>query len=74
LEQYIELQAKIDQTRRNMNEPREAFRQRFLEIERQRLQELAVQEQKLIDDGKERASSRAGSAKKKTVVKKKKTK
>ena len=74
LEEYIGLQARIDQTRRKMNDPREAFRQRYLEIERQRLQALAVQEQKLIDDGKERASSRAGSVKKKTVVKKKKMK
>jgi hypothetical protein len=72
LEEYINLQAKNDQTRRNMNEPREAFRQRFLEIERKRLQELAVREQKLIDNGKARAST--GSIKKKTVAGKKKTK
>lgn len=48
LEEYIDLQAKIDQSRRTVNEPREAFRQRFLEIERKRLAELAAQEQELI--------------------------
>lgn len=48
LEEYVDLQAKIDQSRRTINEPREAFRQRFLEIERKRLAELAAQEQELI--------------------------
>ena len=48
LEEYVDLQAKIDQSRRNINEPREAFRQRFLEVERKRLAELAAQEQELI--------------------------
>lgn len=48
LEEYVDLQAKIDQSRRTINEPREAFRQRFLEVERKRLGELAAQEQELI--------------------------
>jgi hypothetical protein len=48
LEEYVDLQAKIDQSRRTINEPREAFRQRFLEVERKRLAELAAQEQELI--------------------------
>jgi hypothetical protein len=48
LEEYVDLQAKIDQFRRTVNEPREAFRQRFLEVERKRLAELAAQEQELI--------------------------
>lgn len=48
LEEYVDLQAKIDQSRRAINEPREAFRQRFLEVERKRLAELAAQEQELI--------------------------
>ena len=47
LEEYVDLQAKIDQSRRTISEPREAFRQRFLEIERKRLAELAAQEQEL---------------------------
>ncbi|CAM4739728.1 unnamed protein product [Rotaria magnacalcarata] len=48
LEEYVDLQAKIDQSRRAINEPREAFRQRFLDVERKRLAELAAQEQELI--------------------------
>ena len=48
LEEYVDLQAKIDQFRRTVNEPREAFRQRFLEVERKRLAELAAHEQELI--------------------------
>ena len=48
LEEYINLRARIDQSRRTINEPREAFRQCFLEIERKRLAELAAQEQELI--------------------------
>ncbi|UJR30270.1 hypothetical protein I4U23_017808 [Adineta vaga] len=48
LEEYVDLQGKIDQFRRTVNEPREAFRQRFLEVERKRLAELAAREQELI--------------------------
>ena len=48
LEEYVDLQAKIDRARRTINEPREAFRQRFLEVERKRLAELAAQEQELM--------------------------
>lgn len=48
LEEYVDLQARIDKARRTINEPREAFRQRFLEIERKRLAELAAQEQELL--------------------------
>ena len=48
LEEYVDLQGKIDQFRRTVNEPREAFRQRFLEVERKRLAELAAKEQELI--------------------------
>ena len=49
LSECIELQGKVDETRRSMFEPREAFRQRFLEIERKRLAALAAEEQKLLD-------------------------
>jgi hypothetical protein len=47
LEEYVDLQAKIDQTRRTTDESREAFRQRFLQSERKRLEQLAEQGQKL---------------------------
>jgi hypothetical protein len=62
LEEYVDLQAKIDQSRRTINEPREAFRQRFLEIERKRLAELAAQEQELIAAA-EKAKAAAAPAK-----------
>ena len=62
LEEYVDLQAKIDQSRRNINEPREAFRQRFLEVERKRLAELAAQEQELIAAA-EKAKAAAAPAK-----------
>jgi vacuolar-type H+-ATPase catalytic subunit A/Vma1 len=74
LEEYINLQAKIDQIRRIFNEPREAFRQRFLEIERQRLEELAVQQQKLIEEEKAKAAAMIKPIKKKTSAGKKKKK
>lgn len=48
LEEYVELQAKIDQSRRAINEPREDFRQRFLEVESKRLAEFTAQEQEFI--------------------------
>ena len=38
------MQAALDSAREAINEPREAFRQKFLEAERQRLEELAAQE------------------------------
>ncbi|CAF1182417.1 unnamed protein product [Rotaria sordida] len=62
LEEYVDLQAKIDQSRRTINEPREAFRQRFLEVERKRLAELAAQEQELIAAA-EKAKAAAAPAK-----------
>lgn len=52
LEEYVDLQSRIDQIRRLMNEPREIFRQRYLEIERQRLQILAAEQQRLLDEAK----------------------
>ena len=74
LEEYIDLQGKIDQTRRTMNEPREAFRQRFLEVERQRLRELAEKEQQWIDLDKSRAVATTDPQKRRTSSKKKGTK
>lgn len=59
LEEYVDLQAKIDQFRRTVNEPREAFRQRFLEVERRRLAELAAKEQELIAAAAEKAKAAA---------------
>ncbi|CAF4085833.1 unnamed protein product [Rotaria sp. Silwood2] len=74
LEEYVGLQAKTDQIRRTVNEPREAFRQRFLEIERMRLEELAAQEKKLMDEEKARLATMAKPVKKKTSAGKKKKK
>ncbi|CAM2703017.1 unnamed protein product [Rotaria socialis] len=72
LEDYVDLQAKTDHIRRTMNEPREAFRQRFLEIERIRLQELAAREQQLIDEGTALVAATAKPVKKKILTGKKK--
>lgn len=72
LEDYVNLQAKVDQIRRSMNEPREAFRQRYLEAERLRLQELVTREQQLIDEEKARTEAAIKSAKKKSSAGKKK--
>ena len=74
LEEYIDLQGKIDQARRTMSEPREAFRQRFLEVERQRLKELAEKEQLLIDQDKSRTVATAGALKRRTSSKRKEKK
>ncbi|CAF5144970.1 unnamed protein product, partial [Rotaria sp. Silwood1] len=59
---------------RTINEPREAFRQRFLEIERIRLQEVAAQEKKLFDEEKARLAAMIKPVKKKTSPGKKKKK
>ncbi|CAF5124118.1 unnamed protein product [Rotaria magnacalcarata] len=72
LEDYVDLQAKTDHIRRTMNEPREAFRQRFLEIEQTRLQELAAREQQLIDEEKALVAAMAKPVKKKILTGKKK--
>ena len=66
LEEYIDLQGKVDQSRRTINEPREAFRQRFLEVERKRLAELAAQEQELIAIAEKAKAAAAVPAKRKT--------
>ncbi|CAF1269415.1 unnamed protein product [Adineta ricciae] len=63
LEEYIDLQTKIDQARQAVDASREAFRQRFLENERKRLEEITLQEQKFISKGK--AINAAGTKKKK---------
>lgn len=52
LTECVEFQGKINEIRRSMFEPREAFRQRFIEIERKRLAELAAEQQRLIDEEK----------------------
>jgi len=55
-----------------INEPREAFRQRFLQIERQHLEELSLQQQKLSEDEKSTAFMIHKPMKKKTSAGKKK--
>ena len=68
------LQAAVDAARESVNKPREAFRQRFLEAERRRLEEIAAQEAALLAS-QEKAPSPKGrkSAKgKKSAGKKKK--
>ena len=57
LTECVEFQGKINEIRRSMFEPREAFRQRFIEIERKRRAELAAEEQRLIDEGKAKADA-----------------
>ena len=52
LEEYVDLQAKVDQVRQVFYQSREVVRRRCLEIERQRLQELVAQQQKLMDKEK----------------------
>ncbi|XP_022081747.1 androglobin-like [Acanthaster planci] len=44
LQKCIELQTSLDERRLQINEPREAFRQKFLEAERKRLEEIAAAE------------------------------
>lgn len=74
LTECLALQAKVDEARRTMYEPREAFRQRYLEVERKRLAELAAQEQKLIDEERAKAPKKKLSGKKQlSSGKKKKT-
>ena len=74
LSEYIDLQGKINDTRRSMYEPREAFRQRYIEVERKRLTELAAQEKKLIDEEKAKAELTKQTTKKRsTSGKKRKT-
>ena len=75
LEEYVDLQGKLDQIRRFVNEPREVYRQRFLEIERKRLAELAAEQQRLLVEEEARAAAAAALAKptkKKTSAGKKK--
>ncbi|XP_038078681.1 androglobin-like isoform X2 [Patiria miniata] len=44
LQKCTELQTSLDERRLQVNEPREAFRQKFLEAERKRLEEIAAAE------------------------------
>ena len=67
-------QAAVDAARESINRPREAFRQKFLEAERKRQEEIAAQEAALLAS-QEKAPSPKGrkSAKgKKSAGKKKK--
>jgi len=59
LEEYVDLQDKINQIRRQVNEPREVYRQRFLEIERQRLAILAAEQQRLLEEEQAKAAAAA---------------
>ena len=71
LSECIELQGKVDEARRSMFEPREAVRQRFLEIERKRLAELAAEERRLLDEAVKPAGKKT---KRKTASSKSKSK
>ncbi|WAR07044.1 ADGB-like protein [Mya arenaria] len=59
-----ELQAMLDDARKSVNEPREAFRQRYLEAERKRLEEIEAAEAKLRADAEVKSpKGKKGSAK-----------
>ncbi|XP_070569023.1 androglobin-like isoform X9 [Ptychodera flava] len=75
IEDCEKLQATLDMARAKINEPREAFRQKFLEAERKRLEEIAAQEAALKAEQEKSSPSPKGrkSAKgKKSAGKKKK--
>ncbi len=68
VEECETLQSKLDQCRKEVFEPREAFRQIFLEAERKRLEDMASQEANLAaqlqKDGKDKKKGSAGKKKK----------
>jgi hypothetical protein len=68
VEECESLQSKLDQSRKEVFEPREAFRQIFLEAERKRLEDMASQEAnmaaQLKTDGKDKKKGSAGKKKK----------
>ena len=74
LDEYIDLQSRIDQIRCCINEPREAFRQRLLELEHQRLQLLAAEHQRLLEEEKAKAAAMIKPIEKKTPRRKGKKK
>ena len=62
------IKAKLDASRKEVFEPREAFRQIFLEAERKRLEELAAQEASIASikaDPKDKKKGSAGKGGKK---------
>lgn len=60
----VTLQAMLDDARKAINEPREAFRQKYLEAERKRLEEIEAQEAKLKADAEAKSpKGKKGSAK-----------
>ena len=74
LNECIDLQSRIDQIRGCINEPREAFRQRLLELEHQRLQLLAAEHQRLLEEEKAKAAAMIKPIEKKTSRRKGKRK
>nr|XP_006811496.1 PREDICTED: androglobin-like [Saccoglossus kowalevskii] len=75
IQECEELQEKLDKARKGINTPREEFRQKFLEAERKRLEEIASQEAALKAEQEKSSPSPKGrkSAKgKKSAGKKKK--
>lgn len=66
------LQTKLDMTRESINMPREAFRQRYLEAERKRQEELAMQEAAIKAEQEAKSDKGRKSAKGKNSGKKKK--
>ena len=53
-------QATLDAARDAINKPREAFRQKFLEAERRRLEEIASQEAAMMENAQKSAPSPKG--------------
>ncbi|KAL3881172.1 hypothetical protein ACJMK2_027629 [Sinanodonta woodiana] len=64
LEQCEELQAMLDAARLAVNTPREAFRQKYLEAERKRQEEIAAQEANVKTDTEVKSPKRGKSANK----------
>lgn len=60
LQECIELQTSLDERRNLLNQPREAFRQTFLEAERKRLEEIAAAEAALKAEQAKRSPSPKG--------------
>ena len=70
LTQCIELQAKVDQSRLAINQPREEFRQRYFEIERRRRAELVEKEKQIIEVEKLKPPTKSPSKKRRSIGKK----
>ncbi|KAL5010667.1 hypothetical protein ScPMuIL_012972 [Solemya velum] len=72
LDECEELQAKMDAAREAINKPREAYRQKYLQAEQKRLEELAAQEAAVKAEQDSKSPKRGKSAKKSPTPGKKK--